>query len=266
MNNSLFRYRSVDKRTIEGLERNEFYFASPTDFNDPFDCKNLFSFDGSTDSDFRLFLKCRIKHMEPNLSAQEINEKVEAIINNGNCGDKKTQAKQLKIWGDILEEESNKLGIVCFSKKHKDILMWSLYSDKHRGICLEFDKDIIESRFFCGRVHYSQNYPTFKKFVTDFNKSCFKSIYKLFLLTKSKHWKYEKEYRLIDKPSYRKDLPGERLYKYPAEALIGVIWGCQTLEEDKEKIKTALKSKKHSITYSQARKSENSYSIKVEKT
>ncbi len=86
----------------------------------------------------------------------------------------------------------------------------------------------------------------------------------MFLLTKSKHWKYEEEYRLIDDPSSRKDHLGERIYNYPKEALIGVIWGCQTTEENKEKVRNALKGKLHKITYYLANKSENAYAVKIE--
>lgn len=145
MNNSLYRYRSVDKRTLEGLVKNEFYFTSPEDFNDPFDCKNLFSFKDSKDSDFRQFLRGQLKYENPHLSPKEITTKVKAIISSGIYRNKQTQEEQLKRWGKILDEESNKLGIVCLSKKHNDILMWSHYSNKHRGICLKFDKETLES-------------------------------------------------------------------------------------------------------------------------
>jgi len=255
----------VDDRTIEGLKKNEFYFTSPKAFNDPFDCKNIFTFEGSNDNDFRLFFREQLKHQQPKLSPKERMESVEAVIKKGIHRKKETQIEQLKRWKNILEEESHKIGVVCFSQKPNDILMWSHYSNKHSGICLEFDKEILESRFFCGRVQYSQQYPTFKKFVSELIHIGQESVYKMFLLTKSKHWKYEKEFRLIEDPSSRKDLPGERKYKYPEEALIGVIWGCQTSEEDKEKIRDALKPKTHKITYYLAKKSESAYAVKIEK-
>lgn len=264
MQNILYRYRVINKHTREGLKNSEFYFTSPKDFNDPFDCKNQFSLEGSDDNDWRQFLREQLKHIEPRLSPEERNEKVEAVIRGGTHRWKETQKAQKKIWGKILEEDSNKIGIVCLSRKHNDILMWSHYSDKHRGVCLKFDKGILESCFFCGKVCYSQKYPTFKEYVSELVNSGSENIYKMFLLAKAKHWKYEKEYRLFVEPSERKDLPGERKFKYPEKALIGVIWGCQTSDKDKKMVNDALKGKSHQITYYQAKKSESDYALEIE--
>ena len=265
MGKSLYRYREVDERTLNGLEKNEFYFTSPKDFNDPFDCKNLFSFDGSNDSDFRQFLKGQIKHIEPHLNQKQINKKVESIIKSGICNDKAVQTKQLEKWREVLEDESNNAGVVCLSERNKDILMWSHYSNKHQGLCIVFDKEILEGQFCCGKVHYSQNYPTFKKFIKILNRSVLTGLFELFLLNKSKHWKYEKEHRLIEVPRSENDLPKKRIINYPATALTGIIWGCQTNEKDKKKVRESLKSKKHEIIYYQASKSKNAYSLKIEK-
>ena len=263
MDKTLYRYRPINDLTIEGLERSEFYFISPEDFNDPFDCKNIFTFDSADDNDFRKFFQGQLRYKFPSLSPREVNEKVESIIKSGSYRTKEAQAAQLRIWRDILDEESNKLGLVCFSKNPNDILMWSHYSAKHSGICLKFDQDILESRFFCARVHYSQKYPTFKEFVARLNRSGLKSVYQIFLLTKSTHWRYEKEYRLIEDPSRRTDVRGERKYTYPEEALVGIIWGCQTSDKNKEKIREALKNRTHPITYYRAEKSESSYSVRI---
>ncbi len=265
MQDILYRYRAIDKHTLEGLRNSEFYFTSPKDFNDPFDCKNQFSFEGSDDNDWRQFFKEQLKHQEPHLSSKERNEKVEAVIRSGTHRVKEIQKEQKKIWGRILEEDSNKIGIVCLSRRHKDILMWSHYSDKHRGVCLEFDKGILESRFYCRKVCYSQKYPTFNVYVSALVNSGPENIYKMFLLAKAKHWKYEKEYRLIVDPSKREDFPEERKFKYPEKALIGLIWGCQTSDKDKKMVMDALKANTHQITYYQAKKSESDYALDVEK-
>ncbi|MBN9226141.1 MULTISPECIES: hypothetical protein [Legionella] len=34
----LYKYRNFDARAISMLANNQIYFASPLDFNDPFDC------------------------------------------------------------------------------------------------------------------------------------------------------------------------------------------------------------------------------------
>lgn len=261
MSDFLYRYSVVDDHSLDGLEKSEFYFATPTNFNDPFDCKNLFTFEGSDDNDWRSFFDMQLQHQEPHLSLQERRRKLEKIVRDGMYKDSDTRKEQLRIWGKTLEEESNKLGIVCLSQKPDDILMWSHYSDKHRGFCLKFDKKIIEKKFYCRDVKYCPIYPTFTEYIA---QSRNKKLHETFLLTKSIHWKYEEEYRLINDPSSRPDIPGERQYKYPEEALVGIIWGCQMLERNKKMIEFILNKRKHSLDFFEAKKSENQYAIKIE--
>ena len=65
-------------------------------------------------------------------------------------------------------------------------------------------------------------------------------------------------------PSSREDLPGDRNYNYPEEALVAVICGCQMSERDKEEVKKVLRNRSYPISYLQAKKSESAYEIKIE--
>lgn len=260
MHNILYRYRAINKFSLEDLRDNVFYFASPAEFNDPFDCKNLFTFDGSTDNDWRFFLDRLLQRNEPDLTIQERNQKLEKIIQSGIRKDSSQREKLLKIWGESLEEQSNKLGVACLSQKPDDILMWSHYANKHHGFCLKFDKAILESKFFCSKVRYRKKYPTFKEFL----KADLVELSYVFLLSKSNHWKYEEEYRLVVDLSKDTDIPFKRKIEYPKEALVGVVWGCQMSKKDKGKIKNSIKDMSHKISFYQAKKSDNSYAITIE--
>ena len=49
-----------------------------------------------------------------------------------------------------VKEVRNNALISCFSKRYDSILMWSHYGDKHKGICIEFDrpdKDFIDVKY-----------------------------------------------------------------------------------------------------------------------
>ena len=53
------------------------------------------------------------------------------------------------------------VGVLCFASKENNLLMWAHYSNNHKGICLELDKD---SDFFNGKYkdtegHCSRNLP-----------------------------------------------------------------------------------------------------------
>ena len=48
-----------------------------------------------------------------------------------------------KFLNDVMEkvkETRNNTLISCFSKSWNSTLMWSHYGDKHKGICVEFDR------------------------------------------------------------------------------------------------------------------------------
>ena len=262
MSNFLYRYRTVDDYALDGIEKNEFYFASPSSFNDPFDCKTLFTLKDNSIKDWCLLFDKHLLLFEPQLSPEERRIKVEEKIQIENYKSPDVRKEQLRIWEKILEKESNKLGIVCLSKTPKDILMWSHYSDKHRGFCLKFDKKIIENKYFCHEMGYNPTYPTFKDYVKVLVQSK-RGNYKSALLTKSKHWKYEKEFRLIEDPNSRPDSPGERKYRYPEEALVGIIWGCQMLKRNKKMIEYILSKRKHPLSVFKAIKDEDQYALKI---
>src|SRR5277367_502008 len=51
------------------------------------------------------------------------------------------------------QESAARFGVLCFSERWNDILQWSHYADRHRGICLGFDVAGDPKKF--GNVHYS---------------------------------------------------------------------------------------------------------------
>jgi hypothetical protein len=91
-----------------------------------------------------------------------------------------------------------KLGLICFSAKYTDPVIWAHYSNKHTGMCLGFD--IPESDEPMGRrikpvqyIETSLNFPlNFKQMhEDDQNPVIWDMLYKKF-----KHWAYEEELRL----------------------------------------------------------------------
>lgn len=84
-------------------------------------------------------------------------------------------------------------GIICFSERWSNPVMWSHYGDKHRGICLGFEvgsKLLMKVNYQRRRLPYTKN---------DFapgnhsNKSAMHQC----LITKFSHWRYEREWRLF---------------------------------------------------------------------
>lgn len=94
-------------------------------------------------------------------------------------------------FGRMKNEMNLHRGLLCFSTKWNNPVMWSHYADRHKGICLGFDV----SDESVGPVSYSG-----KRLAVELEQ--FKSPRELplefltkLLFTKYAHWKYENEYR-----------------------------------------------------------------------
>jgi hypothetical protein len=86
------------------------------------------------------------------------------------------------------EECSSRFGVLCFTENWKDILQWSHYADRHRGICLGFDVAGEPGKF--GKVTYVEmkDVPP-EKPDQGFMWHA--------ISTKLKVWEYEREWRVF---------------------------------------------------------------------
>lgn len=247
----LYRYQPFNEKTYRIFTHGEIYFLSPKDLNDPFDCKVDFTFDGCTDDDILKFIEKGLKELN---REAEIEKSLRWALSD-KIGWQQNAKKQVF---EILQPDVDKMGVLCFSEHRDDIIMWSHYSDGHKGFCLEFDKERLEAWKFCRHVDYEKEYLSFKEFDEAFpeNEKSLK-----FLLRKSPHWKYEAEWRTIVNPF--SDNQGNRVYKFPAEILTAVIFGCEMMDDDKKKIRDWLKGRKNQIKCYQATKKGNAFGLNI---
>ena len=130
MNRSLilYKYRSFGEYADKIILNSELYFASHDSFNDPFDCNlSLREINSYTDEEFK-------KHCE-----------IKGLTNK----DKKEYLEGLK--KEFIYSKA-KVGILSMSLTYKNILMWSHYSEYHKGLFFGFDLRLFED----GRISYSQ--------------------------------------------------------------------------------------------------------------
>lgn len=89
--------------------------------------------------------------------------------------------------------EKGKYRVSCFSKSYSNYLLWSYYTHRHRGACLEFDIDA--ATLPAGALIRDIQY---KKSIPDLDENqAFEDQAIDFLLTKFSHWKQEEEVRLL---------------------------------------------------------------------
>lgn len=92
--------------------------------------------------------------------------------------------------------EQSALAVTCFSEKNDNLLMWSHYSDSHRGICLGFDLQKLYLNFkkyhpALIKVKYTDQLERI-----DYFSEKKKAIINWFRI-KSDSWSYEKEVRIV---------------------------------------------------------------------
>lgn len=204
--NKLYKYREVNKRTIQIIKKLHFYFASPSSFNDPFDC-NLFYKQEYTKAEREKVLQ-EFEANNPPIRLKEIKKHI------GSGGHKFYEFYSEK--NKIMVENC---GILSLSKTHKNITMWSHYANNHKGIVFELkvEKDLDFFNLF-GIVKYKEEEYELLSF-TSKNKD----LEELFF-TKYKDWTYEEEIRIVD---YAKN----GLRKFKKEVLSTIIFGCKSNEK-----------------------------------
>ena len=244
----LLKFISYNSYLLEGLKNQTLYFNNIYNFNDPFE--GIFRYKVS--SDYNAFKKFFLgpfwgsrKDMD-----RTFNNKIEfeALINK-----RFVNAQHVK-------------GVCCFSAESKvnDIIMWSNYANRHKGICLIFDSDNLFVCKYKGKgpfilpsgpreVKYTDKYLDEDPLLKELNS-------KTFLTTKFQQWSNEKEYRYISSAAGN--------YNFNPEKLIEIVFGLRILPEAKETIKKIVnKFYKTEIKYSKIIMEKRKFALtKVEET
>jgi hypothetical protein len=135
----------------------------------------------------------------------------------------------------LVEEYHPQWGIVSFSEQIFDPVVWSHYSDSHRGIALGFDYLLSESLL---KINYPPVRPTVDiEKISSMSQSEQKAMLLRILSSKAPNWSYEQERRVVVELS-RCERRGKHYFiKIPEDFLKHVVLGinCQLSESDVKK-------------------------------
>lgn len=195
----LYKYYSIEddnKKRIVNRLNGELYFASPLQFNDPYDCQ--------------------LPEIINNTSSRPQGEIMKIL---SECGfDESTYRRLMEEDAETIKNvyiaQADNLGILCLTSNYTNMLMWSHYAG-HNGICLEYDAEKLINalydrilyyirqsgkhcptynpykRIFCKSVIYECCLPVTSKLFFDHSSDCIpKYWYKL------NDWEYENEFRI----------------------------------------------------------------------
>jgi hypothetical protein len=190
----LYKYLSLGTdeeaaRARDSIQHHRMWFSSRLAFNDPFDCRP--TVDLSADAD------TKIRWMAKQYLARGTCTKHEDAIARAAHVINKTDGKDIELSKQIesqVQRHLDGIGILCLAGTASSLLMWSHYSDSHRGICIGYRSLLVGDMFDAARtVKYQKDYPSICAWTDD---QCTKL--KKALLTKADCWRYEKEYRILD--------------------------------------------------------------------
>ncbi|MCX6827656.1 MAG: DUF2971 domain-containing protein, partial [candidate division Zixibacteria bacterium] len=158
---------------------------------------------------------------------------------------KKNSYEQIKNqWSEFIPE----FRILCFSSVHDNSLMWSHYSDSHKGAVLEFQSiPSLDSAWLIAQpVTYQTSPPMLAtidewvKILTGQQSLDLLSVFTKYACTKTPIWDYEKEWRVVgfcrhgEKGHYSD-------YRFSPRELRSVYLGCDISGEDATDITSLLK-------------------------
>lgn len=215
----LYRFRAFDLNRLESFfNKREIYFPNPTQFNDPFESKPILKLHNSRLKRDK-FLIDLLKEKHPEFDKRGRRRFLKK--HRRNIPFLTSQNGIMHVYENFLKAT----GILSLSEKNDDILMWAHYADSHQGICLEFDA-ATEGTFFWEsfKVIYQDEYPTVNIMAIGQGEEYTKA-----LLTKSTHWEYEQEWRIIK----CEEDGGPGVHHFDPKLLTGIILGARINEKNK---------------------------------
>jgi hypothetical protein len=255
----LYKYRGLNNLGLRLLSNGELYFSSPDKLNDPLDC-----------GFYPAAVRAAVERDAEDGGREKLVEMLSRQIDDKITGD---TARIL----EAVENRVKKAGVLSFSLTATEPLMWSHYADGHAGICVGIDKvwfdDFIEREWKPNKliggaqVSYKEQ-PDFHEVVARYAKReaggreiitdhMFVDIVMPVLRTKSEHWRYEQEYRIIRRE------PG--VVSIPGEAIKEVIVGKRISEGDYALVQAVLsKSSLSHVRVGRAEFAENSFLMDIQ--
>jgi hypothetical protein len=226
------------------ITQRQMYIPSPTEFNDPFDCRLPVRFDLMKPAEYQRFVE---EHVAL-LGAQEQDD-ASFAVDNPYTFRNMTRERLLAVIGDRLKvaqdareifspDQLSMFGVLCLSEEQDNVLLWSHYAKAHQGfgvgVCSKTLREFMSdnSHEFEYRllgfnaVQYVDQLP-----VLEPGKSEIPLGVSLFF-NKASAWAYEKEWRILvhyfDEP--------KRALALPAECIREIHLGCNIPYSDREDI------------------------------
>ena len=255
--NIWYKFFPIDKYLKNSLLGNYLWFSNPTNFNDPYDLNITFDYT-CTEEELREFFKMLKESYQEN-DEVIVNLDVEKRIQEFKKDPKLFIETQYKLIKELI---GSNYGVCCFSEYCDNILMWSHYAEKHKGICLGFNP-LIDRPFFENpyKVKYPHNFPKINFFQNRFDKK--EKSTQFYLATKSRDWIYEEEIRVIKEKEYHSKFREDIIFN--KKALVEVIFGYKVQPEQELQLIELINNLGYEVEYFKMNLKENEFGLRKDK-
>ena len=250
----LYKYRGMSDGAERYVERtvlhNEIHMALSRTFNDPFDLRPIFSFEGTMEERIEDYIRLHEKFgVQCSGDLRELARRdVEARLSP--YAIEQTEAEMSEAHRAGVADVT---GVYCVTTKPDNLLMWAHYADNHRGICLEFSGAMALTVGIPMKVQYSDKRTPIEMYRKQSNAL------ELALCTKSSDWEYEDEWRII-RPAYE---GGSGPATFFPTQLTGIIIGAMATQETVDLVKRWAAAKPEPLTLRQATLNKRRYALDV---
>lgn len=257
MNPPLYKFRAIDDFTLDELRESYVYFSNITALNDPFEM-------GAHLDQVSDLEAAHVEFMTSDYSASPIGKILEGMSQERrkaylearwNCDE--WREPFLEAWRkvDRFDEEMKKrVSIYCSSATRTDGLLWAHYATGHRGIAIELNSNADPVLRNAYKVGYETEFPTVDVLRDSGDAKLRKS-----LLTKSKDWAYEQEYRVV----FPSENEGTRHHVIPT-VFISITFGAKISESDRCKVIEATRPRLSHVRFDQARLGRRAFSVEFD--
>lgn len=177
----------------------------------------------------------------------------------------------IKKFREIVEADFKRKRIFCVSEIKDNLVMWSLYSDSHKGCVIKLKCLPEEDSALCAseKVTYSKTMPVianlddYVKSITGQKELDYSKLYLKFVCTKSIGWKFQKEWRCIINKRNNDNESFEDIIISPKE-IEAIYLGCNIGKENKITILNYLKDDLSHVIPFQTKKDTKEYKLNFE--
>lgn len=203
--NLVYKYSSYNVGLNDIFLKRKLKFSSPEEYNDPFDTHEYLM----------------------RLNSNDISELITKYALNLSRVKKREMLRKFEKgeFAKVFKEEKKNHKVTCFSSESDNVLMWSHYGDKHKGICIGFDFTAInENKFILSPVTYIDEIPEFHGEVNTYQ------LIRYWYSLKSISWRHENEIRAI---TNSKDNSSNVEYiQFERARVKEIVFGCKVSDSE----------------------------------